>query len=326
MLLDTTNNLNDIFKILFNNSPLLINCFNNMGKCILWNKSCEKLFGYNLDELNKYSNPLSLFYPDQKQLLLVESEINNPDGVFKIYNVQTKNKTFMSCMFANFKLPDNTTLGLGYDVTKIVDLEDELNYNIKLLKSILDTQNDAILRITKDNISIYCNEKYKQTFCINTKLKDLIFEEDIEIYRVAETVDFSLNNFFYCKINDTNNYSIGNISWGNIVPSWQSNLWEFRLGAGRGKSIPWRGRFAYFASCAGESSVRSVSSSLASLVIRGPSPLAFSCWTSTDQFPIPFVFFLRCRHGAYLCRHLQLRGHRPTSVWHFGARSRGDTN
>ncbi len=214
MLLDTTNNLNDIFKILFNNSPLLINCFNNMGKCILWNKSCEKLFGYNLDELNKYSNPLSLFYPDQKQLLLVESEINNPDGNFKNYNIQIKNKTFITCMFANFKLPDNTTLGLGYDVTKIVDLEEELNYNIKLLKSILDSQNDAILRITKDNISIYCNEKYKQTFCINTKLKDLIFEEDIEIYNKIKKSNF-INDFRIKIIN--NQYKWFEVQCTNII-------------------------------------------------------------------------------------------------------------
>ena len=54
------------YRTLFEISPILMNSFDKNGKILLWNKECEKVFGWSFEELKEFDKPLSLFYDDAK--------------------------------------------------------------------------------------------------------------------------------------------------------------------------------------------------------------------------------------------------------------------
>ncbi|OQY34224.1 MAG: hypothetical protein B6241_05400 [Spirochaetaceae bacterium 4572_59] len=52
------------FRTIFENAPILIDSFDQSGRCTLWNKECENVYGWTIEELNSADDALSLIYPN----------------------------------------------------------------------------------------------------------------------------------------------------------------------------------------------------------------------------------------------------------------------
>ena len=115
------------FRTIYENAPALISAFEKNGRCILWNKECEKVFGWTMEEINSHDNPLSLLYPDPSiQKRAMKSVTIEPDAVFKEWHPLTKYGSQLITIWANFQLPDGAIINLGYDVTENKLLEDQM--------------------------------------------------------------------------------------------------------------------------------------------------------------------------------------------------------
>ena len=109
----------ELFKAIYEHAPVFINSFDESGHCLLWNKESEKTFGWTMEELNQYKNPLELFYPDKKILNEVINTITNkPKNVFIEWHPLTKDGSVRICMWANFKLFEGNIISIGYDITE----------------------------------------------------------------------------------------------------------------------------------------------------------------------------------------------------------------
>lgn len=119
-----------LFRTLFDIAPVLLDSFDAEGRVVLWNKECEKVFGWTLEELQNMRNPLELFYPDisDRQRFLDALEATN-DKTFKEWHPATKSGKKIVTMWANIHMPDGSVIHVGYDITKRREDETALRYN-----------------------------------------------------------------------------------------------------------------------------------------------------------------------------------------------------
>lgn len=107
------------FRTLFDIAPVLLNSFDENGKIILWNKECEKVFGWTFEELQKEETPLDLFYPDPLTQEALIRSFNEADTSFYLdwYPLTKYGETIIT-RWANIKLKNNEVINIGYDITK----------------------------------------------------------------------------------------------------------------------------------------------------------------------------------------------------------------
>jgi len=107
------------FRAIYEHAPVLIDAFDEKGRCILWNNECRKTFGWTIEEINAHGDALSLFYPDAiVREKVIRTVTNDPDAHFREWNPVTKDGKTLCTMWGNFKLPDGLTYNLGYDITE----------------------------------------------------------------------------------------------------------------------------------------------------------------------------------------------------------------
>lgn len=107
------------FRTLFENAPVMIDSFDESGRCVMWNKECESVYGWSTEEIFSHKKPLELFYPDPAvRQQVVETIIVTPVNLFKERHPTTKDGSEVTCLWASFKLPDGKTINIGYDITE----------------------------------------------------------------------------------------------------------------------------------------------------------------------------------------------------------------
>ena len=47
------------FRMIYENAPLMIDPFDEQGRCVLWNQACQQILGWSREEVNLHREPLS---------------------------------------------------------------------------------------------------------------------------------------------------------------------------------------------------------------------------------------------------------------------------
>jgi PAS domain S-box-containing protein len=115
------------FRMISEHAPVMMDAFDRDGRCILWNQECEKVFGWTREEIFAHENPLVLFYPDPEiRKQVIHSVTTKPDKVFREWHPRRKDGLELTCLWANFELPDGNIISLGYDITERQQTENAL--------------------------------------------------------------------------------------------------------------------------------------------------------------------------------------------------------
>jgi PAS domain S-box-containing protein len=128
------------FRMMYEYAPVMIDAFDASGRCFMWNKECEKVFGWTAKEIFAHENPITLFYPDpiiQEQV--VKTISRNPGTEFREWRPLRKDGSEAICLWANFRLPNGDIISLGQDITERKQAEEALQETRAQLDSYIST-------------------------------------------------------------------------------------------------------------------------------------------------------------------------------------------
>jgi PAS domain S-box-containing protein len=122
------------FRKIYEFAPVMIDAFDSSGRCMMWNRECEKVFGWTAEEIFAHDNPLELLYPDPAiQQQVIDTVTSKPGPVFKEWRPRRKDGSEAVCLWANFEMPDGSIISLGHDITKNRQAEEALQASMSLI-------------------------------------------------------------------------------------------------------------------------------------------------------------------------------------------------
>lgn len=115
-----------MFAALIENLPVMVDAFDKDGNFIIWNKECEKVTGYQTNELvgKPIENSLALLYPDKAYRDSMTAEFAERGGNFRNWEIELTckngNKKIISWtnISEHINIPGIASWAVGIDVTK----------------------------------------------------------------------------------------------------------------------------------------------------------------------------------------------------------------
>ncbi|MBO1519674.1 sensor domain-containing protein [Oceanisphaera pacifica] len=184
-------------KVIFDHVPIPINVFNTDGKCVLWNRECERIFGWSFEEVRQHPEPISLFYPDpieQQQVKMAFKE--HSSSRFREWHPSNRAGDKLTVLWANIILLNNDMLSVGHDISK----QKEMNRRQLLAASVFESSYNGIMIIDLDHNITHINPAYTRitgyslaesvgrlpNFLQNNHLDDALYQELCQHFKEHE--------------------------------------------------------------------------------------------------------------------------------------------
>ncbi len=145
------------FQTLFDHAPVMIDCFDEQGNCLLWNHECEKRLGYSFQEVRNTKNFFEKIYPDAATRSLLYKSLQKADGKFREFRPVGKDGNEHIQLWANFKMPDNTMISVGVDLTEQKETEEQLRQSRENFYSIFKNSTVGLYQSEVDGNIISAN-------------------------------------------------------------------------------------------------------------------------------------------------------------------------
>jgi PAS domain S-box-containing protein len=146
----------EILQAIFDNVPMMVVFFDASGRLEYWNRACEQTFGWSLEEAR--SRDLFVeFYPEEEERARALSFIGEASGAWGDFRTHVRDGRVAETTWANVRLSDGRTIGIGIDITERKRAEDALRESEQKLKTIFEVLPVGVSILDAERQLVYAN-------------------------------------------------------------------------------------------------------------------------------------------------------------------------
>ena len=153
----------EILQTIFDHIPIMIDLYNADGQIQLANRELERVIGWSLAEL-KTIDIIAQCYPDPAEHQRALDHIRSANAGWQDFKTRVRDGRFLDISWANVRLSDGTTIGIGQDITDRKQIESALRHNEERLRLITDALPVCISYIDEQQRYQFANKNYERWF------------------------------------------------------------------------------------------------------------------------------------------------------------------
>ncbi len=146
----------EILQKIFDHVPVMIRLGDAEGRVKLVNREWERTFGWSLEEIK--DGGVDIFaelYPDPEYREYVLNLIASSTGEFTELKTRTRDGRVMDIVFANVRLEDGTSVGIGRDITERIKAEQAQQLSAKRYRDLVELTHDLVWAVDEEGRITY---------------------------------------------------------------------------------------------------------------------------------------------------------------------------
>jgi len=156
----------ELKDVLFERIPILITIYDPDLEEFEVNREFEKVFGWTNDEIREENiDLLEACYPDLEAREEVVEFMNQPGVGWKEFNTTAKSGRKIPISWTNVRLTDNTSVGIGIDMTDIKASQAKIRESRELLEKVFESLESSLIILDYESRTIVdCNKSTEELF------------------------------------------------------------------------------------------------------------------------------------------------------------------
>ncbi|NJR23048.1 MAG: PAS domain S-box protein [Richelia sp. CSU_2_1] len=147
----------EILQTIFDHLPVML-CFYNPGiEMQLINPAFQRGLGWSLAELQQGIDIMAECYPDPNYRAAVVEFMMRSDGTWRDFQTVNRSGKILEMSWANVRLPDGSTVGIGQDITQRKQAEAALRESEAQLNAIVTHSLDGITIVDCEGNILFAN-------------------------------------------------------------------------------------------------------------------------------------------------------------------------
>ena len=151
----------ELLQTIFDHIPVMMALYDATGQLQLVNRELERVLGWSPEELEN-CDLLNECYPDSEYRQRVWDFMREPTGKWQDFKTRTRSGRVVDTSWANMRLSDGQSIGIGQDITERKQVEEALRISEERYRSVIAAVAEGIVLQQADGTITAWNEAAEQ--------------------------------------------------------------------------------------------------------------------------------------------------------------------